>query len=245
MITHEFARHLQRIFDLDYGDSRSAYKELKDRGLVTIDSDGEINLTDAGREALSAYDAEFVIVPRSIIHGFNIDTISERLDEISRAMSKGDWTELYMSIPARPDRDADIVCSRMAELLRELGSILAMPGKLAACTDEPPEFIVARRENIWTLRRIAEALQACGYLGMCACTVDNAIDLATETLGDKGPAETPRKDLVTISRESLKALRDAGRNAIDWGRCDDFEITEASISEASDALRIPEMPIDG
>lgn len=51
------------------------------------------------------------------------ETLCARLDELASAVSKGRdaiLREFYMSIPARPDHDADLVLALAAKRIREL-----------------------------------------------------------------------------------------------------------------------------
>lgn len=58
--------------------------------------------------------------------------IADRLDQLALAVANGDRSEFTMRVPAEPDRDADLVLSEAARLLRaalaESESRVSVPG---------------------------------------------------------------------------------------------------------------------
>jgi len=57
------------------------------------------------------------------------ETLCARLDELATAVSKGRdaiLREFYMSIPARPDRDADLVLALAAKRIKEMERTIAL-----------------------------------------------------------------------------------------------------------------------
>ena len=47
------------------------------------------------------------------------EQLAQRLDQLARAASREQWSEFSMRVPAEPQRDADLVLSRAAQLLRQ------------------------------------------------------------------------------------------------------------------------------
>ena len=65
------------------------------------------------------------------------DKLSARLSELSKAIVDRDVNELTMCIPARPDRDADIVLAEAARRLLEFDEIISRSdGTYKPCPSE-------------------------------------------------------------------------------------------------------------
>lgn len=126
----EAERELLKLYPISHEQAHALYSVAHATLFSKLDDSGHIDwwsgipkLTDLGQKALEDHDAEWAYVSRSILEGISIDELIMRLNSLSEAVTEGPDSvrrEFTMSVPARPNRDADLVLSTAAQILKRL-----------------------------------------------------------------------------------------------------------------------------
>lgn len=90
------------------------------------------------------------------------EKLAQRLVQLAKAVSRQQWNEFDMRVPAEPQRDADLVLSRAAQLLRQPVPAPASDGEresVATALEEEAQWFEHGQKTAVVMRRAAALLR--------------------------------------------------------------------------------------